>query len=478
MTKTGVIYIRKSYVPLGRTDPASPAMQEQVCRDRCIAMGLAPEVYTDAEGHLSGQTDERPAWRRARARLGDPDVGALIVYAWNRAFRNTRRLLELVDDLDRLGTTFVSVSHNLDTSTADGRMILTFLAAVDESEVTRSSERRVATIDYLRREKGRHYGTAPFGTVRLRSDGDLVLFPSQIEQPAGTDHQALAELYRLNALGQLSYAQIADQLNVAGWRYRRRGGGLTLWRPERVRSILTQHWLYSGHVVIGRAYRGDYEIIPGSHQALLAPDLIQAAAMRFASRLPYRRRQPPAAYPLSGVLRCGCGDWLPGGRDKRGERYYMHVRPCAAGLKRMAPADAMEALVIERISSLAIPEDIWENARENVMQRLAAEQSGRSPEAERQRIELAIERLKDLYTWGELAADEYHQRKAALQAQLPAAIAEAPAAAAIALRADICSCTPGQLQALIRAIFEEIVILDRDRRLDFKLAERCKEWAA
>jgi DNA invertase Pin-like site-specific DNA recombinase len=476
MHKIGVIYIRKSYVPPGRTDPASPAMQEQVCRNACIALGLQPEVYTDAEGHLSGKTDDRPAWQRARARLADSNVQALIVYAWNRAFRNTRLLLGLVDDLDQLGKRFVSVSHNLDTSTADGRMILTFLAAVDESEVTRSSERRVATIDYLRREKGRHYGTAPFGTVRLRSNGDLVLSPSQLEQALGTDHQALTELYRLNALGRLTYAQIADQLNTAGWLYRRRSGELVAWRPERVRSVLSEHWLYSGHVVVGRAYRGDCEILPGSHGELLPHQLTQAAAVRFAGRLPLRHRQPPAAYPLSGVLRCACGDWLPGARDKYSGRQYAHSRPCKLGLKRTAPADEAEARVIERIAGLAIPPDVIQQTRENAMQILSVEQGGRSAEAERQRIDAALARLKDLYTWGDLTADEYQRKKAELQAELPAAGPQTPAAAALTLAVNVHRASPGVLQTLVRSLYQEITVVDRDRTLVFVTKEWCREW--
>ena len=477
--KVGIIYIRKSYVPPGKPDPASPAVQEKACRERCSALGLKPEIYIDAEGHLSGKTEDRPAWQRAKERLHDSDVGALVVYAWNRAFRNTRLLLSLVDELDTAVVRFVSVSHNLDTSTADGRMILTFLAAVDESEVTRASERRIATIDHLRREQGRHYGIAPFGTERIERGGDLVLAPSRRQQNDATDHDALAALFKLNAGGRSSFSQMAQSLNADGWRFRRRMGDLIPWRRERVRSILEQHWLYAGYVIIGRM-RGEHEIIRGSHEPILPEALTKPAALRFSNNLPHRKRQPPAPYPLSGILRCKCGQFLRGTKDQRGRRKYKHTDVCELGLCIVLDADTYDVVVREHIARLHIPRLLVRKAQVEAMRLLAAEQSGRSVESERERISQGLERLKDLYVSGEIDRAEYDARKQQLQASLPStAGSEIPAAAAASLEIfdSIRNSEPGQLQAVTKALYTEIMVLDREHHLEYHPREWCQVWA-
>ncbi len=192
-----LIYTRKSMVRRGQPDPTSPEMQEAACLEKAKSLKLKPELYSDIEGRHSGTTENREAWQRCRSRLGDPDVSALIVYAWGRAVRNTKLLLQLIDDCRAADVRFISVSQNIDSNTADGLMILTITAAVDAAEAGRASERRIETIDYLRRHKGRFYGIAPFGTSLVRRGDTWVLVPSEKPQTNGSDHSALKRLYEM-----------------------------------------------------------------------------------------------------------------------------------------------------------------------------------------------------------------------------------------------------------------------------------------
>lgn len=88
--------------------------------------------YSD-EG-VSGAKERRPALDRlvrdARAKKFD----VLVVTALDRLGRNVKHLLTLLDELDSLGVTFVSLREGLDAGTAQGRMIMTVLGAFAEME--------------------------------------------------------------------------------------------------------------------------------------------------------------------------------------------------------------------------------------------------------------------------------------------------------------------------------------------------------
>lgn len=276
--KTALVYVRKSFVKAGGPAPASPEMQAQACERALRELGLEPELHVDAKGHLSGKNEDRPAWQTVRKRLHDPDVAVLAVYTWNRAVRNAKLLLALVDELDDLGIRFIAVQNNIDTSTAAGHFQLTVMAAADEYESNVASERRVETIEHLRRVKGRHYGLPPFGTERKAHEGDLVLFASEKSQPNGSDHAALKHIYELYGGGHETIYTLSKRLNREGWSARDRNGQLKPWSVDDVRRVLTHYWIYAGYVPIGKGR--EREVIRGSHSAILPEALTTPVAAR------------------------------------------------------------------------------------------------------------------------------------------------------------------------------------------------------
>lgn len=476
---TALLYIRKSLVKSTQSDPASPELQERECRARATQHGWVPELFTDVEGHNSGKTDRRDGWQSLRARLHDPDIAAVIVYAWNRAFRNTRRVLEFVDECDALGVRFISLSHNLDTRSADGRFVLTVLAAVDESESNRSSERRIETIAYLREHKGRHYGSVPFGAQRVRKDGDLVLVPSQLVQPNGSDHAALTRLYAVYAEGRIGGRKLASQLNDEGWRFRNRKGDLVPFTPEHVAGLLREHWIYAGYVTIGRGYRDQRQILKGSHNALLSDELTTFAAQALASHrrgLHYRARLD---YPLTGLLTCICGTRMVGS-TYRTTRSYRHVSACPLGQQWSITAHFPEDQVREHLAGLTFPHTVINDTAAWV-ENLRLEHSGTSPAAERARVQGALERLQELYVAGDVDRGHYQRRKAELLASMPAEPNPAPVYGhfnTLGNLAERCrSATPHELRIILNSIYERIEV--RDRKVErYVAAEWAKGWAA
>lgn len=409
-------YVRKSLVRSGAVDPISPEYQQKRLADWCEREGLAPEWHIDASGHNSGLRSSRPSWMTARRRIQDGDAAALVVTDWDRAARDVRELLEVADQAQRVGVRFVSLSDQIDTRTPEGRMQLTIVAAGAEYVARKTGEHRRRSIEGLRRERGRHYGQAPFGTERVIADGDRVLIPSTREQALGSDHDALRRVFAFYAQQRLSYHATARALNAEGWRYRNREGRLRPWTYDDVRRVIQTHWVYAGYVTIGRAYRDMTDVINGSHAPILPNELTTAAAERLRGhRLLGPRTREPYAYPLTGLLFCACGEKFIGTTNK-GVRTYLCRQRCPEGRRHMLGANLVEAFVRDRILGMRLP-DYTRSYDETVARAILFEASADTKETES--IRHAIDRLNDLYATGDMPKDEYRVKRAEFEARLP-----------------------------------------------------------
>lgn len=87
------------------------------------------QVYID---RISGKNTERPELKRMMAFVREGDM--VIVESISRFARNTRDLLDLVEQLTRKQVEFVSKKEAIDTTTPSGKFMLTIFGAVAELE--------------------------------------------------------------------------------------------------------------------------------------------------------------------------------------------------------------------------------------------------------------------------------------------------------------------------------------------------------
>lgn len=87
------------------------------------------EVYID---RLSGKSTDRPALKKLMGYVRKGDT--VIVESISRFARNTRDLLELVEQLTAKGVEFISKKEAIDTTTPSGKFMLTIFGAVAELE--------------------------------------------------------------------------------------------------------------------------------------------------------------------------------------------------------------------------------------------------------------------------------------------------------------------------------------------------------
>jgi DNA invertase Pin-like site-specific DNA recombinase len=91
---------------------------------------------------VSGVRADRPQLAKLMASLTRGDV--VVVCKLDRLGRSTRELLELIYRIDQAGAAFRSLGDPLfDTSTSQGRLLVTMLAAIAEFERERSESGRV-----------------------------------------------------------------------------------------------------------------------------------------------------------------------------------------------------------------------------------------------------------------------------------------------------------------------------------------------
>lgn len=105
-------------------------VEQNIARQEVIMKKLDVEkIFIDK---ISGKNMERPMLKEMMGFVRSGDI--VVVESISRFARNTRDLLELVDQLVAKGVQFVSMKEKIDTSTPSGKFMLTVFVAVAQLE--------------------------------------------------------------------------------------------------------------------------------------------------------------------------------------------------------------------------------------------------------------------------------------------------------------------------------------------------------
>ena len=193
------IYARVSTVNHGQ----DAGMQTREMHQFTEARGWTlAEEYVD-QG-VSGSKDSRPELNRLMADAKRRKFDVVLVWKLDRFGRSLRHLVNALAEFESLGIAFVSLSDNLDLTTASGRLMFNIIGAMAEFERALIQERVKA------------------GIRNARAKGTRIGRPSK--------HVDVATVARLRDQG-LSWRVISAQLGV---------GMATLHRAARGRSKTRQ----------------------------------------------------------------------------------------------------------------------------------------------------------------------------------------------------------------------------------------------
>jgi DNA invertase Pin-like site-specific DNA recombinase len=166
-----------------RVSTASQKLDSQV--DALYHFGCA-KVFSD---QASGVKEQRLGFRQLMDYLRTGD--SLVVTELSRMTRSLKHLLELVEDLQKLGVDIISLRENIDTSTATGRCFISIIGAIAQMERELKSERARA---------GREAAKA-----RGRSGGRPRTDPKKLEQAKilyENSNQTAAEVCKAVGVGR------------------------------------------------------------------------------------------------------------------------------------------------------------------------------------------------------------------------------------------------------------------------------------
>lgn len=141
--------MRIGYVRVS-TEEQNTARQEVLMRELDVE-----EVYID---RMSGKNLNRPSLQRMLEFVRKGDV--VVVESFSRFARNTRDLLELTEILTSKGVEFVSQKESVDTSTPQGKFMLTIFGAVAELERESIRQRQAEGIA-IAKQNGAYKGRKP-----------------------------------------------------------------------------------------------------------------------------------------------------------------------------------------------------------------------------------------------------------------------------------------------------------------------------
>jgi site-specific DNA recombinase len=189
-----LLYARVS-TALQASDGVSLDAQERELRNAAEAAGYAEVELVREEGRSGKNIKGRPALTDALARLDSGVAVAMFVTRVDRLARSTKDFLSIVDRANQKKWRLVMLDLNLDTSSYQGRFVVTIMSALAEMERAIIAERQ-KDVHRDRRARGQVWG------VDLGPKSKIPL-------------AVMAEMEAMRAAG-LSYRAVADSLNARG----------------------------------------------------------------------------------------------------------------------------------------------------------------------------------------------------------------------------------------------------------------------
>jgi DNA invertase Pin-like site-specific DNA recombinase len=523
-------YVRLSYTR-DENDKDSPERQRANIQLECDRRGWTSEWYQDAEGHKSGQSEKnRPGWLALKARLGDPDVVAIVANDLARLHRKGWRVGDLIDFAEEHDVQLVMAApgRNIDLSGPMGRMSVMIAALMDEYYAVDISRRAKDSIAHRKRQ-GKLINIL-FGT-RRKPDGFLEptekgawWLPDGHHVAGNPDeppdegavwrgyYQCAERILRLYIENYHGWELLAYQMNIDGWAFRDRNGKPRPLDKDDVRRVVRSWPEYVGLVLEKSSKkRNPHEInlaetplVP--ERAVFDIDLLLQVGKVLAERSSTTQnrgvRQHVRTYVMNGLIYCAhCERLSEQHKDAnfrtrlRGRRMrYNHKEGVYCGCtNRSVTAQEIEGDFGKLIKLLTVREDALSLMTEIAIQadKLRNPQNTDvDPEAEKREAIAHCNRKIDaainLYGDGVISREEYLRRVELNKREIAYWEARTTESEKAALELAMCMQAVDKLaklwdagddedkQGMARSLFSYIVYdLDTRRIVDFRL----KPWA-
>lgn len=133
----------------------SSADQNEARQEELMSRLGVDRVFIDK---TSGKDTNRPEFKKMMDHIREGDT--LIVESYSRLSRSTVDLIKTVEKLNEKGVHFISQKEKIDTSTPQGRMMMTIFAGIYQFERETLLERQREGVEIAKKE-GKYRGRAP-----------------------------------------------------------------------------------------------------------------------------------------------------------------------------------------------------------------------------------------------------------------------------------------------------------------------------
>ena len=161
---------------------------------------------------------DRPDGARLLRDAQDRRFSAVLVYKLDRLGRSIRRILEAVDQLEKLSVQVKSVTEPFDPSTSVGRFQLNMFSSFAELERENILERSAQGTNRLAREGAWLGGIVPYGYHKVGKGREARIVVSDEPLPGMelSEADVVRMMYRLTVDEHWSCQEIAEYLNALG----------------------------------------------------------------------------------------------------------------------------------------------------------------------------------------------------------------------------------------------------------------------
>ena len=203
------------------------------------------KVYSDP-GISGTRAEKRPGFQEMIKDCHEGKIDRILVKSIARFARNTVDALKYIRELKELGISIYFESHNIDTSTPGGDVLITILAATAEEE-SRTISKNIKWSYQKKFEKGEFvFNYSYFVGYTKDENGKIVIVPEEAK--------VIRRIYNEYLFGY-PIGQIAKRLNADNVPTASKKEG-TKWTYGVVKSILTNEKYY-GTALMGKTFKPD-----------------------------------------------------------------------------------------------------------------------------------------------------------------------------------------------------------------------------
>jgi site-specific DNA recombinase len=302
------------------------------------------------DGGFSGGTMERPGLKKLLDDIAAKRVDTVVVYKVDRLTRSLADFAKIVEQFDKQGISFVSVTQQFNTTTSMGRLTLNVLLSFAQFEREVTGERIRDKIAASKRKGMWMGGVVPLGYDL--EDRHLVVNPEEATRVRKIFQAYLAEgcVSKLQIFLENKDIRSKKRLSKTG-----NASGNNAFSRGALYSML-QNRIYLGEI------KHRDKSFPGQHPAIIDQDLWDRVQLQFKANLQAERRRPRATSTslLTGLLYDEAGNrFTPSHATKKGRRYRYYVsqaltqgRPKNPKGPVRLPADEVEELVLSQLTAL------------------------------------------------------------------------------------------------------------------------------